>query len=86
MDKDFNVELIDSDAADFPVRLRADLDPQGLFGLAHLPVLPAGVLFQFLAEPANLVGQRLIGGGARQEPAHRRQRSTAPLSPSPAAP
>ncbi len=46
-----------------------EVDPKGLFGLAYLPVLTALAL-QLFTESADLVGQRLVRGGARQELAH----------------
>jgi hypothetical protein len=44
-----------------------EIDPEGLFSLAHLPLLTFTVAFQLLAEPADLVRQGLVRGGARQE-------------------
>ncbi len=46
-----------------------EVDTKGLFSLAHLPVLAAAVPLQFVAEVARLVHERLLRGGARQEPA-----------------
>ena len=46
-----------------------EVDPEGLFGLAHLPILASTVALQLLAEPAYLVRQRLVRGRARQESA-----------------
>ena len=42
-----------------------EVNPEGLFGLAHLPVLTAAVLVQLLAEPAHLVCHGLVGGRSR---------------------
>ena len=54
------------------VRLRTfdEIDPQGAFGLAYLPVLPTFPLQPF-AESAYLIGERLVRGGACQKAAHR---------------
>ena len=41
-----------------------------LFSLAHLPILTATARFQFFAEPAHLVRERLVRRRAHQEPAH----------------
>jgi hypothetical protein len=45
-----------------------EVDAEGVFGLAHLPVFTA-VALQFLAESAYLVSQGLVRGGSCQESA-----------------
>lgn len=47
-----------------------EVDTEGLLCLAQLPVLASAAPFQLVAEPAHLVHQGLVGGVAREEPAH----------------
>jgi hypothetical protein len=44
-----------------------EVEPEGLFGLTHLPVLAAIVAFEVLAEAPRLIGERFVGGRAHQE-------------------
>ncbi len=44
--------------------------PEGVFGLAHLPILTSTLTFHLLAEPAHLISQGLVRGRARQESAN----------------
>jgi hypothetical protein len=46
-----------------------EVDAEGVFSLAHLPLLPAALALEGLAESADLVGHGLVGGRARQEAA-----------------
>lgn len=63
-------------------RIQAD----GVFGLAYLPVfVPAGA-FQFFAEAADLVDERLVGGWCREKPsnpAHHERRGILAHQPGP---
>jgi hypothetical protein len=47
-----------------------EVDPEGLFGLAHLPLLTCTLAFQLLAKPAHLVRQGLVCGRPSEELAH----------------
>jgi hypothetical protein len=47
-----------------------EVDAQGVFGLAYLPVLPSTLALQALAECTYLVGEGFVRGGACEESAY----------------
>ena len=58
-----------------------EVDVQGLFGLAALPIRNPAVTFQVLAEPADLIRQwfvRRLAGQEPSDPSHTIRRSTWP--------
>ena len=64
-----------------PLQKVDEVDAEGVLRLTDLPLFPAALALEVLAESAYLVGHGFVGRGEREEAADPSVRSKAPRSP-----